>query len=508
MSCGICLENVNEDVLFMCPGCKQSACVDCCKKGFEVQNMILCPMLCGYVFNRYELYSHFGNFVHKKYNDYKREYLYNQLVGKLPWFKGILATEDINLAIQNVVYNTNTFRDQLLKRFEDTVTNDYLEFINDNDYRGCRRIGTLPSKDIVQKTNEVNFGICTKDGCNSKVSPKGVCPVCHTRICIKCKETVFEGTPHECNEEDLKWIEYVNKSTKRCPSCQIPCQRPSGCYQVFCGNCKKMFDWNRLVILHERGHNPDYLDWMNKNGHVRNDGECQTRCISEHTRVSTKGGVYTVDLKDLARESLIPGSRSIKPIISWYRAIYEMVGHINYEMRNLRIVNQKSESFQLLKKFYKNLDNKTAQKKLKSAVLRSDKAIEKKRDQINLLEVLVGQMNYITTDMFESIHNKEFVYKNFMRIYTQHARTIADLFKFINKRFQKLGYIYKNKTYRIYCSCNDVEHDYNDWRYKRYGAKQDSIRLLTVRYTKELYEDVSFKDKEDACVKSVYYTCL
>jgi len=107
------------------------------------------------------------------------------------------------------------------------------------------------------------FGHCSGESCNGLIHKNGLCDICNKETCRKCLEK--KEKDHICNKDTLVSITVIRSGSKACPGCGIPVQRVEGCYQMWCTVCHVFFDWETRKILNERGHNPHYVEWAEKN---------------------------------------------------------------------------------------------------------------------------------------------------------------------------------------------------------------------------------------------------
>lgn len=115
---------------------------------------------------------------------------------------------------------------------------------------------------IVNCSNNLCLGQLTNDNISEKLY---ICPINDTHItCISCHEKVIDSD-HECDPNIILNIRTIRQKSKPCPKCATPIQRSYGCNQMFCTECKTIFDWATLKIETGARHNPVYLDWIAKN---------------------------------------------------------------------------------------------------------------------------------------------------------------------------------------------------------------------------------------------------
>jgi hypothetical protein len=78
---------------------------------------------------------------------------------------------------------------------------------------------------------------CTNADCKGMLSRQNtndhghhICSICDTITCNQCKMGVSSSSDHECDEDVLKTIAYMDSTSKPCPSCAVPIHKISGCF--------------------------------------------------------------------------------------------------------------------------------------------------------------------------------------------------------------------------------------------------------------------------------------
>jgi hypothetical protein len=168
--------------------------------------------------------------------------------------------------------------------------------IRDEDWR--RRNGIIVNRDRVVNTEQNQrqeqalleqeqepkiICNCPVSGCTgfvlkSETTPgTGTCGVCDAQVCKKCYELKPAETVHTCNPEVLQTIRTLKKDSKKCPSCFTFIFKSFGCSQMFCTNCKVLFDYNTLQIVNNTSffHNPHYTEYLNGLNNPRGEPGCE-----------------------------------------------------------------------------------------------------------------------------------------------------------------------------------------------------------------------------------------
>lgn len=155
------------------------------------------------------------------------------------------------------------------------ITSVYVEIIylliNDEDFRNqSLQLGDRLELDVIE--NKINsFRVIKKKyimRCSN--SCKGLvddilykCSICNIDYCSDCYK--IKNIDHKCLSDDKETIKTLNIDTKPCPKCTTRISRKSGCDQMFCINCKTVFNWMTLELEKGTIHNPDYFEWKDKN---------------------------------------------------------------------------------------------------------------------------------------------------------------------------------------------------------------------------------------------------
>ena len=94
------------------------------------------------------------------------------------------------------------------------------------------------------------------------------CSECDKLWCAECLCEIKSGDDkHECNKEDIETVKELKANSRNCPVCGIWITRKSGCPDMFCTNCKTMFNYETGSIIHGNRHNPEriaYLESINQ----------------------------------------------------------------------------------------------------------------------------------------------------------------------------------------------------------------------------------------------------
>lgn len=109
---------------------------------------------------------------------------------------------------------------------------------------------------------------CRADNCRGFLSTQYKCGLCDQYTCSKCYEiigTLDKKEAHICKEENILSTEAIKKDSKACPGCGIPISKIIGCSQIYCVECRTVFDYNTLKIQYGGViHNPHYYEMKKK----------------------------------------------------------------------------------------------------------------------------------------------------------------------------------------------------------------------------------------------------
>jgi hypothetical protein len=277
--CGICCETSSNNIECVCG----TFCKSCCKKHILESSVDQCPG-CKSVWSLQTLYKYFGNsFVNKDYRKKRLETLLNMEMALLIETQLDLINDrrrqdndcmlilnrlltKMQMIVQKADYNKKHYKfrtektDKYFKIFEDfgeTITAIKAEMKTEV---------TTQTATAAACKKEPNRFISKCEQCVGFVSSNGVCDMCGTKYCKKCREVLSDQ--HTCDANSVLTVEMLVKDSKPCPSCGVLIHKINGCDQMWCTNCKTPYSWNNGTILTERIHNPHYIEYIRKNNIV------------------------------------------------------------------------------------------------------------------------------------------------------------------------------------------------------------------------------------------------
>ena len=116
----------------------------------------------------------------------------------------------------------------------------------------------------VSSASKVKFiGRCPIEGCLGSINEHYVCNLCSKKICKECYHEETEG--HVCDPNHVEDYKYILRETKACPWCYARVSKTTGCDDMFCYKCKKMFNWVTLEKYYSPRHNPERARWLESN---------------------------------------------------------------------------------------------------------------------------------------------------------------------------------------------------------------------------------------------------
>jgi len=153
-----------------------------------------------------------------------------------------------------ILKNKNIIDDKInQEKMINFIRNDRLKFINSNVPLAIAKTINIALKKKVLLVEKSNLNIVkeTKKNCknlyckgylikNDKVLK---CTSCLIENCALCE--MYYNTDHVCNNDDLLSIKLLNDTVK-CPNCDAPIHRISGCDNMHCTFCKQRFNYSTL----------------------------------------------------------------------------------------------------------------------------------------------------------------------------------------------------------------------------------------------------------------------
>ena len=283
--CTICCNDVSDSNIVKCPKCSEEACVKCYKKVMysSTENAQCLFPSCKTYFSLEFLIKTFGRdyiWSNKKgnYREHRENMLLDQQLVLLPQTQLIIEREKMVKELE-ILYNKkneNLYIDftrqkrvleiELSQKRNILLNPGINTTVDDLDLD----LDVDPDDEKYHK-NDIRCA-CPVADCKGFINRKWICGICSTKICKNCMEPLDKVKEHVCNEDSVKNVIEIKKSTKQCPTCKAYVFKIFGCYQMFCTNCKTFFDWTSLKVIEKTAfvHNPHYTEWL-QNGGQAND---------------------------------------------------------------------------------------------------------------------------------------------------------------------------------------------------------------------------------------------
>lgn len=329
---------------------------------------------------------------------------------------------------------------------------------------------------------------CPDPECRGYLSTQWKCGLCEKWACPECH--VIKGdrrdTEHTCDPDTLATAKLLDKDTKPCPKCSTPIHKIEGCDQMWCTQCHTGFSWRRGTI-ENRIHNPHYYEWQRQNGGGRaprnvGDFECG-RDIGDrnvHRRLSVAfnkiripykynsawrskqdPSVEITDAEIAERENRFKDDRdkatsienSIFRIIRNTIHLHEVVAP-RFRQTNEDVNQDARVQF---------ITNKYDDKKFASIIHKNNKALSKKQDIFNVIQLQhqgVSDIIFRMIDALSPINDvidmkvKTFMTKTMIGV-AQQIYTLYDEFQTLTEYSNNLLREH-SKTYQ--CKCWVIEH--------------------------------------------------
>lgn len=260
MECNICTEkyNLTTRKKIVC-NCDFECCLKCIKtyhnENKKEPNCMNCNKLWTYEIMKNQLGE---SFIKNVYKEIKKEDLYKTELVLIPETQKKIEMLDKVKIINDEINELK----RLIALKEEQIENIYQEFY-DNKRKEHKIIENIK---------------CQTENCVGFLNENGFCSCCLETTCKRCLEKKQDG--HECDKNIIESLKIIRKDSKKCPKCNIMIYKIDGCDQIFCTQCKILFDWKTLQIDTGIGHNPHYLEYMRENNLLERD-QNEIRCGRE-----------------------------------------------------------------------------------------------------------------------------------------------------------------------------------------------------------------------------------
>lgn len=285
MECSVCYEKYNKQnhKEVQCFHCEKSSCSSCIQRYLVETTTDPKCLHCNIKWDRRFMINNLTKkFCNTDYRHYRRSMIYERNKCFLPTISSILGEKEKLKELDNQIVD---FKKQLEILMEERGR-QFMNIINlEENFIQGREVN------IENKKNNINNRPCITENCLGFLGGDGICPICKYKTCLSCNIKIDDNKEtHECKKEDKEQWEYLKKTTKPCPSCQVRIFKISGCDQMWCTNCHNAFSWSRGTIEKGTIHNPHYYDWVFNNEQIErteniNEGECNENILPDLYRL-------------------------------------------------------------------------------------------------------------------------------------------------------------------------------------------------------------------------------
>ena len=230
--------------------------------------------------------------------------------------------------------------------------------------------------DVIANKTVSNGRKCPDENCRGFLSTQWKCGLCEKWACHECH--VIKGdtrdADHTCDPDTLATAQLLSKDTKPCPKCSTPIHKIEGCDQMWCTQCHTGFSWKRGTI-ENRVHNPHYYEWQRQNGSGRaprnvGDFECGRDIGDRHMIRFLSRSFDKIPIP-------IDDKNDILNIIRNTIHLHDVCGP------RFRPQNEDANLDARIKYITKEYDDK----KFASVIHKNNKAIAKKQDIFNVIQL-------------------------------------------------------------------------------------------------------------------------
>lgn len=317
--CGVCyVDMFNKDNIVECFSCEFKACKGCLKKFFTDMSQLPHCMQCKTRWGIEFFTQQFGSWVssNKKngYRYHRKKALVDKAKAHIPeiltdiqrerdalkekekelyvlYAELALIREDIDenrdsinelssLLFGKKIYTWNEKKEERAElkrlyakgnRLSKKETSKIWD-INELLRRGDSRVSSNPDK------NYHFVCPCPRETCKGLVEKESFrCTVCEKKICRRCREPkqskdkTGKKPKHVCNPDTLENLKLIRVDTKPCPECAVPIQKIDGCSQMWCPQCKFVYNWETGRKETGNIHNPHAIRWEREHGKLERD---------------------------------------------------------------------------------------------------------------------------------------------------------------------------------------------------------------------------------------------
>jgi hypothetical protein len=422
-TCIICTENFtylssSKRKAITCEYCEFTACTICCKRYILDQESSICMNTdCEKEWTRKFVVNTFPNtWVNKDWKNMNAKVGVDKEKALFPATMGVIAEIKAKDAIKTEIKQLRLQHSAILRKIWDFETQ-------------LRNGG-----DVITEKNVSNGRRCPDPECRGYLSTQWKCGLCEKWACPECH--VMKGdardAEHTCDPDTLATAKLLSKDTKPCPKCSTPIHKIEGCDQMWCTQCHTGFSWRRGTI-ENRVHNPHYYEWQRQNGGGRaprnvGDFECGRDIADRSTIRSITVGFtkFESSIAVVSKENSQIMNIAKEKILKIIRNTVHLHDVCGPQFRTTNVdVNQDAR--------VKYITNEYDDKKFASIIHKNNKAISKKQDIFNVIQLqhqgvtdivfrIIEELNHINT-----IDTTTITLDNCESVLRQPANNIKDL---------------------------------------------------------------------------------
>ena len=409
MECNICIEKFNNSTQqrVQCEFCEFICCRKCCEKYILDNNEYAHCMDCKKQWDRRSLLIKFTRkFVEQHYKKHCENILFDTEKTLMP------ATQPIIEEIKR--------KEEVQKQMETLAQQIRQLQLQYKDQENSLNNSEIDTKKIFIKK-------CQNNECRGFLSTQWKCGLCDHYTCPDCHELkgIDRDSRHECKKENIETVKMLAKDSKSCPGCSAMIFKIDGCHQIFCTQCKTVFDWKTCKIDNGAIHNPHYFEWVRRNGRQeRNLLDIQCGREIDHFFVN--------QLQRLAKRRRIA--------IKDFETMCINLIHMRYVILP-RFLNDRLTNNQDLR--IKFLQGEISEEQFKNNIQKRTKKFDKNKEISNIINTVLTTSTEIMYRLADDLNNsKEFLINSY-------ELEIKELIEYINSCFEETSFTYKSKKYTL-----------------------------------------------------------
>ena len=262
--CSICYETMVDNDRVICPFCNVEICEPCFQYSTTLEIKTPSCIFCKKELSlEFVLANNEHEWCKKKFMPFFENLIYEKekmlLPDSIEPYQKMIKIRKLKKKIKQYKPTKTLWRKreiELLKGQDVTEIENQIQ----NRFEIENELTELTETDVKTKETTIYISNCINEECRGFITNKYECELCKTKICDECLQINNEN--HRCNRNDTATAREIKESSKPCPKCYVPIFKISGCNQMFCTNCKVVFDWTTLQIDNGSVHNEHYFDWI------------------------------------------------------------------------------------------------------------------------------------------------------------------------------------------------------------------------------------------------------